>query len=85
MPKQIAKTPPPARDLIITCSHTNASTSGEQIAQGLDVISATPIIEHRTPTDRYVLVSPTLGPIIVEQLLKHNSGNGANIQRRFVE
>ena len=79
MPKQITKTPPPVRDPIITRSHTHMSASGEQIAQGSETISATPVNEQRSLADRYVLVSPTLGPITVEQLLKHNSDNGTEI------
>ena len=83
MPKQTTKTTPPTRDLIITHSRTNTSTLGEQIAQGSDVILATPIIEQRTPTYRYILISPTLGPITIEQLLKHNSDNGVDIRTWF--
>ena len=35
--------------------------------------------------DRHILISPILGPITVEQLLKGNSHNFAEIQRQFVE
>ena len=65
MPKQNNQTPPPARDPIITRSHSHASTSGEQIAQGSDAIPATPGQEKTTPIDIYVLVSPIIGPITV--------------------
>ena len=61
------------------------STSGEQVAQGSDVIPTTPAQEQSTAGRRYVLVSPTLGPIIVEQLLKGNYDNVAEIIRWFNE
>ena len=64
---------------MITCSHFHTSTSGEQIVQGSDTVPATPGQEQSTPTNTYLLVSPTLGPIKVEQLLKGNSDNVAEI------
>ena len=72
MPKRNTQTPPPTRDIIITRSHAHTSTLGEQITQGLDVVPTTPGQEQTTPSDRYVLVSPILGPITFEQLLKGN-------------
>ena len=51
------------------------STIREQVAQGSDVIPTTPAQEQSTAGRRYVLVSPTLGQIIVEQLLKGKSNN----------
>ena len=85
MPKQNTHTPPPARDLIITYSHASASTSREQVAQVLDTIPVTPGQEQATPSDRYILVSPILGPIIVDQLLKSNFHNIAKLRRKFTE
>ena len=85
MPKKNTPTPPPARDLIITRGHAHASTSGEQITQGSDIVPVTPGQEQTTQSDIYVLVSPILGPITVEQLLKGNSHNVAEIQRQFTE
>ena len=58
---------------------------GEKITQGLHVVPSTPGQERSTPENRYVLVSPTLGPIIVEQLLKGNSDNVADIRRKYDE
>ena len=85
MPKQNTHTPPPVRDLIITHIHAHAFTSGEQITQGSDIVPVTLGQEQTTQSDRYILVSPILGPIIVEQLLKGNSHNVAEIQRQFSE
>ena len=48
MPKKNTHTPPPARDPIITHSHTHASTLGEQITQGSDIVPITPGQEHIT-------------------------------------
>ena len=85
MPKKNTHTPPSTRDPIITHSHAHASTLGEQIAQASDAVLATPGQEQTTPSDRYVLVSPILGPIIVKQLLKGSSHNVDEIQNKFVE
>ena len=81
MPKRNTQTPPPARDLIITHSHAHAYTSGEQLAKGSDAVPTAPRQEHTTPLDRYILVSPILGPITIEQLLKGNSRKVAEIRR----
>ena len=81
MPKQTTKTPPPARDPIETHSCTHTSASGEQTAHCLDVIPGTPFNEQRIPSNRYILASPILGPIMVEQILKGNFDNIAEIQR----
>ena len=42
MPKRNTQKPPPVRNRIITRSQAHMSTSGEQIAQDLDTIPATP-------------------------------------------
>ena len=81
MPKRNTHTPPPARDPIITRSHTHASTSGKQITQGSDIVPVTPGQEQTTQSDIYVLVSPILGRITVEKLLKGNFHNVAEIGR----
>ena len=51
----------------------------------IDAIPATPAQEWITQRNRCVLVSPTLGPIKVEQLLKGNSDNIARIRRKYDE
>ena len=71
--------------MIITRSHSSASTSAEQVAKGSDVVPSTPAQGQSAPGSRYVLVSPTLGPITVEQLLKGNSDNVAKIRRKYDE
>ena len=83
MPKRTIETHPLARDPIITRNHTHTSMSGEQIIEGSDTIPDTPVNEQRRPTYRYVLVSPTLGPITIEKLLKHHFDNNAEVRRRF--
>ena len=85
MPKRNTQTPPLTRDPIITLSRAQNSTSGEQIAQGSDTIPATPTQEQSTPVNRYVLLSLTLGPITVEQILKGNSDKAVEIRRKFNE
>ena len=85
MPKQDTEKPPPARDPIFTYSRTQTSMSGEKTMQGSNAIPATHANEQRTPKSRYILVSPTLGPITVEQLLKGNSNNISQIQQRFAK
>ena len=85
MPKRNTHTPPSVRDLIITCSHAHASTSEEQIKQGSDTVPVSPRKEQTTQSNRDVLISPILGPITVEQLLKGNSHNVVDIRRRFIE
>ena len=81
MPKQNTHTPPPARVSIITRSHAHASTSEEQITQGSYIVPITLGQEQTTRSDRYILVSPILGPITIEQLLKGNSRKVAEIRR----
>ena len=85
MPKWNKQTPPPSRDPIITHSRASESTSGEKVVQFLDTVPITPGQEQDTPSDRYILVLPILGPIIVEQLLKGNSHNVAEFIRKFTE
>ena len=85
MPKQNNHTPPPPRDPIITRSHASVSTSWEQVFKVLDTVLVTPGQEQATPLERYILVSPILGHIIVEQMLKGNSLNVAEFRRKFAE
>ena len=85
MAKWNTHTPPPSRDPIITHSHAHASTSGEQITQGSYIVLVTPRQEQTTQSDIYILVSPILGPIPVEQLLKGNFHNVVKIRRWFAE
>ena len=85
MPKQTTKTPPPARDPIETRSRTHMSTSGEQTTHCSNSILGTPFNEQRIPSNIYILASPILGPITVEQILKGNFDNIAKIRRRFDE
>ena len=72
MPKQNTENPPLARDPISTHSHTQEATSGERTVKSSNLIPATPVNEQRALGNMYVIVSPTLGPVIVKQLLKGN-------------
>ena len=72
MPKQNTKKPPPAREPIVTGSHTQASSSIKQKMKDSDTIHVTPVIEQRNSRGKFIFVSPTRGEIIVEQLLKFN-------------
>ena len=83
MPKRNNHTPPPARDPIITCSHASVSTSGEQVSHVLDIVPVTPRQERATLSEIYILVSPILGPIIVDQFLKSYSHNVVEFRRKF--
>ena len=85
MPKKNTHTPPPTRDPTITRSPSSASTLGEQIAHISDTVLVTPGQEKATMSDRYILVSPIPGPIIVEQLLNGNSHNITEFRRKFTK
>ena len=73
MPKNNTEKHPLVRDPISTRSHTQESMSGERTVQSSNAIPATPMNEQRAPKNRYVIISPTLGPVTLEQLLKGNS------------
>ena len=62
MPKRNNHTPPTTKDLIITRSRASASTSGEQVVQVSDTVPVTPGQERATLSNRYILVSPIIGP-----------------------
>ena len=70
MPKQNNSKPPPARSPVVTRIQTQASTSTIQPVENQTTVPATPITKQENRRPEIIFVSPTKGPLTLEQLRK---------------
>ena len=82
IPKQSTRKPPPPRSSFVTRIKTKASTSVVQPPENQTIVPANPVLEQVNRIHEIIFVSPTRGPLTLEQLRKNNQEITSKVEQR---